>query len=503
MQPFTEPLGRLREALRWFVAVRELRLLHVVTSAELRLPSLHLIASSQTSARNHSPFALAATDAQGNPADWDARAAELDDAMAKMREDAASSDPPFAMAAPPPLPSNTTGLSRFAATARGQASLLKAPMDGLVVVLAPGSISAPTTWVADLRRLLGSAALDRIRFVVVEPEPGPSRALANELGRAAEHVEVTTDGAGTTRATAVMLAGMKSAPLGADPARLAGMAGPREAPPPRLRHAALDPGAAAAALSSAGVAPALADASAMQALRIQITSAALAQREGRAEDAIGHQRDARDLAAQAGLVRESILLDLMLGAHLVQAGGYAGATRIFDRVLERAHAASLSDLEAQAYLAKGGTLLAQGRPEDAAAVYTTGGQVAEAAGLRPFAIESFRMVGQILSSRGHEAEAGTAFHRALGIAKAGEPLDRRTSSAPVAAGDLAAIYRKNGLTAQAESLEAEAKKWQAEVPDLPPAGGLVTVDGPRTEAAPALDSETAFAPPLRGGKGPG
>lgn len=502
MQPFTEPLAHLREALRWFVAVRELRLLHVASSAELRLPSLQLIASSQTSAHNHSPFVVAVTDASGDPADWDARAGEIDDDMAKMRESAAASDPPFVMVAPPNQEASSSGLARFAATLRGHASLLKAPLDGLVVVLAPPLVTDPTTWVADLRRLVQSAPLSSVRFIVLELEPGPSRALADELGRSADHVEVRPPPDGMTKTTRVMLAGMKSAPKGADPARLAGMAGPREAPPPRVGRTPLIPAVAAAELSAVGIAPAMADAEAMQALRIQITSASLAQQEGRTEEAIAHQRDARDLAANAGLVRESIVLDMMLGAHLVQAGGYAGAQQIFDRVIERAHTAKLTDLEAQAHLAKGGTLLAQQRPHDAAAVYTKGAELAEAAKLLPFAVECFRMVGQILASLGHEAEAGTAFHRAIAVARAGEPVDRATSSAPVAARNLAAIYRKSGLTVQAESLEAEATKWQAEVPDLPATAPRDAADGPPTAAAPPLDAETAFAPPLRAKKEP-
>jgi hypothetical protein len=154
-------------------------------------------------------------------------------------------------------------------------------------------------------------------------------------------------------------------------------------------------------------------------------------------------------------------------------------------------------------MASGGVLLAQGRPHDAAAAYTKGGQVAEAAKARPIAIECFRMVGQILASLGNEVEAGTALHRALGIAKDGEPLDRATSSAPVAARDLAAIYRKGGLTTQAESLEAEAAKWQSTLPEPGVAlGAAPGVAGSVTAPAPPPSSlagpVTVSAPPPAG-----
>jgi tetratricopeptide (TPR) repeat protein len=500
VQPFTQPIDRLREAVRWFVAAPELRLLHVVASPELRVAALQTIASSQSSEYNRSVYVFSQTPAAGAPADWEARAAEVDDDMASARESAAAATPAVVIPSPPPMNPPASGLSRFAATLRGHSSVLRAPLAGMIAILAPPAVVDPATWVADLRQLVQSPALDRVRFIVVEPEPGPARAVADELGRAADHVDARVDPAASTSLTRAMLAGIESAPKGADPARIAGMAGPKEAPPPRVDRTLPSPETAAEELSSVGVAPGLGDPDAMQALRVKLMSASLAQQEGRKDDAIRAQREARDLAERAGLARESILLDLMLGAHLVQAGGYATALQTFDRVIERARTASMPQLEAQALMAKGGVLLVQQRPHDAAAVYTSGARVAEAANARPFAIECFRMVGQILASLGNEAEAGTAFHRALAVAKSGEPLDRATSSAPVAARDLAAIYRKSGLTAQAASLEAEAEKWQAEVPEVPAPDAAPPTAAPSTAAAPAPDgfdgdkTATAFLP---------
>jgi hypothetical protein len=497
MQPFTAPIDRVREAVRWFVAVPELKFLHVVASPELRIAALRTIVSSQSSEHNSSLYVFSETPASGEPADWEARATEVDEDMAAMRKNAAAATPPVVIPVPPPATPPANGLGRFAATLRGHASVLQTPMTGLIAILAPPSIADPTTWVADLRQLVHSPVLGRVRFIVVDPEPGPASVVADELGRAADRVDARVDGGAMTNVTRVMLAGMKTAPKGADPSRLAGMAGPKEAPPPRINRTVPTPEVAAKELSAVGVAPGLGDPEAMQALRIQLLSASLAQQEGRRDDAIRAQREARDLAEKSGLIRESILLDLMLGAHLVQANAYGPALTAFDRVIERSRAAAIPELTSQALMAKGGVLLVQQKPHDAAAVYTEGAKVAEAAKARPFAIECYRMVGQILSSLGNEPEAGTAFHRALAVAKGGEPLDRRTSSAPVAARDLAAIYRKSGLTTQADSLEAEAEKWQAEVPDVPVPGSS---DGaPSTFAAPPPDgfdgSNTATAPP--------
>src|SRR5690606_11821504 len=117
-------------------------------------------------------------------------------------------------------------------------------------------------------------------------------------------------------------------------ARLVGMAGPREPPPPRPRVAMAEPTTAAHELEAAGAPPALANQEAMQALRIELTSAALAQDVGDTKAVIQHQTHARDQALRAGLVDQAAMLDLMLGAHMLQGGSSAAAIRHFDRVID-------------------------------------------------------------------------------------------------------------------------------------------------------------------------
>ncbi len=51
---------------------------------------------------------------------------------------------------------------------------------------------------------------------------------------------------------------------------------------------------------------------------------------------------------------------------------------------------------------------------------------------------------------------------ALAVAEGTDPLERGTTSAPVAARDLAALYRRNGLNQQADALDAQIQRWETE-----------------------------------------
>jgi hypothetical protein len=468
VEAYSKPLDRLREALRWFVAVRELLLLHVFSGPELRVPALQQIVQAQTQAENRNAFCVCTTPVVDGDADWTARSEELAETVALVAEEAAKAEPPVALRVP--KRAAEPGYQGFTRALKQAVETLSPAFEGITLVLAPEGIEAAPGWLTDLRRLLQDRSLAKVRFIVVETEPAPARALAAELAGLGDSVDIRIDPAATRQYLRAIVEGMKSAPAGADPLRVAGMAGPREAPPPRVNQAtAPAPEVSAPELQAAGVAPAFARPEVMKDLRVEALSASLAFQEGRAQDAVQHQLRARDVAEAAGLAREAALMQLMLGGYLLQAGGSAQALSAFDDAARRAKAGGFVDLETQSQMAKGGVLLMLGRPLDAGAAYVAGGQLAEQGGAKSLAIECYRMVGQVFLSQGQETQAATAFQRALAIAEGAPKEERLASSATVAAGDLASVYRRHGLTAQADALDEQIKRWQTDLPAPPEA----------------------------------
>jgi tetratricopeptide (TPR) repeat protein len=460
MKAYSDPLDRLREALRWFMAVRELLLMHVTTGPELRTPALTEIARAQTRPGNDAAIIVCTTPAVDGDPDWSLRSEELAETLGVIAEAAAKAEPPRRLRTPSPA---GPGFAGFVGALKRALDALAPAFASLILVLAPEGVEDAAAWVGDLRRLCGDRSLAKVRFIVVEREPAPASILVEELAGLGEAVDIRIDPLASRSFLAALVDGMKTAPSGADPHRTAGMAGPREAPPLRPGQAVLDKGAAGAELAAAGMNPALADPDVMKTLKVEALSANLAMQEGKPQVAVEHQVRARDTAEAAGLLRESTLMQLMLGGYLLQGGGVPHALRVFEEATGRAKALGFTDLEVQAQMATGGTLLMSQRPLDAARAYATGGASAEAAGQTALAIECYRTVGQILLANGSEKEAATAWQRALALAEGAPKEQRISTSAPVAARDLAALYRRHGLEPQARALEEQVQRWEAEV----------------------------------------
>jgi tetratricopeptide (TPR) repeat protein len=461
MRPFVEPFDRLREALRWFVAVPELRLLHITTSEDLRLAVLTEVQAAQARPECVSPCLILEAPVDTDDLGWATRADELEDDFGVLTEEAAAQQPPLRISPLPPRRGEPTDAISFAARARAAVDSLPPPLDGLIVVLAPLLMAQPARWLTDVRLLIGSAELQRVRWVLVEMEPSVTSVLTHELGARAEAVDVRVDGAQSRATLTAMIAGMKSAPPGADAHRSAGMAGPRQPPPPRVRTAS-DAAVAQQALTAAGVPAAFGDQAVMQQLRVATLEAALAFQSGRPADAVRSQVQARDICVQAGLTKESLVMELVLASYLLQAGSPDQCVQVLDRVIPNAEAAGVPELVAQAHMARGGALLSQRRGLDAAEAYGKAGRAAEPLESPLLAIEAYRMMGQLLLQANQEQQAAAAFQHALQLASKASPHERARSSAPIAARDLAAVYRKFNMFAQASTLEAQATQWESE-----------------------------------------
>jgi tetratricopeptide (TPR) repeat protein len=266
---------------------------------------------------------------------------------------------------------------------------------------------------------------------------------------------------------------MAAAPEGVTGARLTGAAGPREAPPARRNKPASSSTTRARELArDAGVPEALADSALMQRLRVLVMSAAQAMREGRRLDAVRQQRAACDVCLHAELPREALVMQLVLGGYVLQAGSPERAVEIVRDARRAAEARGLLDLATQAELAAGAGLLAMNRPDEAATAYAEAGQLGTTAGAPVLAIEGYRMAGQLMISRGRPELAGKAWLRAIEAAEKAAPSERRSSSAPDAARALAALCRKHKLVLQAESLEVQAAALEMEATPAVGAEGI-------------------------------
>ena len=470
MEAYVKPLDRLRESLRWFIAVPELLLMHVHTGPELRQTALQRIVEAQAQPENRAAVFVFTTPAEADEGEWLERGDELLATFELFREAAAKGKPAHALRQPStPFP---PGVAGFAAALRATCDAVAPACQGVIAVLAPEGITDAARWLTQVRELVGDRSLlSNVRFILVEPAPAPALALAVELAGLGERVDIRVDATDTRRFMAKLVTGMKTAPAaGAEPIRVAGMAGPKEAPPPRPGKATPPPAVAARELQAAGLNGALARAEVVKALRVETMSANLALQDGRTGDAVQHQTQARDIAERAGLKREATLFNLMLGGYLLQGGAPLQAQLVFEDTAQRAKAEGFADLEAQSHMARGGVFMMTQRPHDAARAYQQGGAVAETLSSKLLAIECYRTVGSILMGVGAENEGAVAWHKAIAIAEAGDPLERVASSAPIAAKDLAALYRKNGLSGPASALEAQVKRWEAEVPKPGPEG---------------------------------
>jgi hypothetical protein len=348
----------------------------------------------------------------------------------------------------------------FGVELRALADSVRPPMDGIVIVLSPLWVRTPKTWVEEITALISQAGLADVRWVLVDLEDAVCAPLAGALGGRARTIDARVNDAACRAEADGRLAAVETAPLGATGARLCGAAGPRELPPPRKTAAtALTPALA----KEAGLPEAFADASVAPRLRALTLGAAHAIGDGKAAEAVRLQREAQKLCLDAGLVREAVVMELVLGGHALQGGAHRHALETFRQARQRAEAAGFAELAVQAQLAVAASLLAQRLPAEAAAAYVEAGQLGAALGTPVLAIEGYRMAGQLLVAAGKAELAGAAWRQALDLAERATPLDRKASSATEVARALAALCRTHRLTQQAAALEAQAAAFEAPV----------------------------------------
>ncbi len=463
--------------LAGFLREEGCRLLQVVVDPELRRSIVGLVMAQEFRPTNRAPFVAFEHEHTGAVPAWSQRAEHARRQHERRREGAEASIAPL-----PAAPVGGDERLVFGLQL-GQLLLIAPPhSEGLVVVLAPGHVEAPTNFRESVALLLGRRELAAVRWIVIEADGDATGPLVATLGAQAQRIDTRLPAAD---ADAELEALIRDRPP----------AGPRGVMPP----------------SRPDVLSRVPDADGERRREIGRLSlgAALASGRGRGAEAVAAQRGARDLAAEAGWTGDAVTLELALGGHLVAAGATREAELSFLRAIETARASGMHDKAATAGFGLAATRTVRGERHTALVAYADAALAAERSGSSMLAIEGSRLAGQAALELRMEPQAITFLAKAVGLAEAA-PVGVGLSSAAVAARTLAAICRKRGLGERAAALDAAAARFgehaqpevsTATVPPvaLPsmPAAQPSTPPTPASVAAPSAApaaSQPAFVP---------
>lgn len=440
MQSVSDALLALHRDVSWFVRAKEHRALHATFGGDLRGAALKVIAGAEVHADNRAAW-VTLEDAflVAEPA-WAARANRLVEHW-KLRVEAFAKDG-VTMPEVTATPGDT--LAAFATTVASVIAAVRAPLEGVVVVLAPTVIDPLRAVEAELMALFAQPALSRVRWVIAVDEAAPPMpALVAEPSLLCVVSRAIVDPAALDRDLDAIAgpSGGVARPSGVVPP-------PRVDDPPPLPRETRD-----AALRASGVDPATLEA--MPELRSQVLGAALAMKRGRGAEAIALQRAARDLAASRGMHLATALCQITLASYVSGLGDRPSALAELADASQRAEANGLPLQKAQAHLAEGMLLALDGRHSEAVVAYKNAGEAAEKAEAPSLAIEAWRLAGTIQMQAGDEG-AARSLQRAVTLAEGADPAVAKSTSAPEAARQLAEIYATRGHAEAARSLHAQA-----------------------------------------------
>jgi tetratricopeptide (TPR) repeat protein len=334
-------------------------------------------------------------------------------------------------------------------------------------VLAPTVVQQVEAWDQVVTALVTRPDLGGVRWIVVDLDHDTADGLAGELGTRAMSSTCKIDDDALLRDLETHVALLEAAPAGAPGPACVGAAWPKGVlPPTRGKGEPMPAVEVARELEAAGLSPALAGDVGPK-LKLHIMRGALALRRGDAARAVDEQRAASKLCAAAGLVDAALLLRMTIAGYLMHAGAPRLARDEFAAVASTAKAGRNWSLAAQALLGLGALLALERRPGEAATAYREAAQLAELAGITVLAIEAWRMTGQLALDHGSEADANTAWRRAIALADSDLPVSA-LSSAPQTARALAAVCRRRGRIAEAQALEAQSLQFEQPAIATPP-----------------------------------
>jgi hypothetical protein len=345
MQSVSDALNRLHEDASWFARAHEVKLLVVRTSGDLRSTIVQALPKYEFHHDNKSAWAVFEDAHVDGDHGWQVRATRLFDHWERRREAFAkdgvtmpaavfgSDGPPAPPRGPEPRSNDGSSFGILAPAASLRSAFkpfeevtlaitraLRAPLEGLVIVLAPTVVDDVEAIGAQIEAMI-TEPLRSCRWVLVVDRDQTAPSIVARLGSAAIVCDAIADEEQQRRDFAALV----SAPV-------MGRAGPRvtrsrriDAPPP------LDPKLRDAGLRAAGIDPAYMEA-APELARLAL-GGALAMKEGRGKDAVRMAREARDLAASLSLFDVTVICQIALASYL------SGLDRRESAIAERGHRA--------------------------------------------------------------------------------------------------------------------------------------------------------------------
>lgn len=462
MQSFDGPLCRLQDELVYFVREPQLRVLHIATSAELHRGVVDLCLVQELHADNRAPWFALFDPHTPSDEGWRARSARVREVHRdRLAQIEAEGEAVVGLGELSP----SDGLDGFVAELLAVQRARAAWHAGAVVVLAPTRVDDASAWRDALTRLVACRELPTVRWVFVDIDHHASVELAAGLGRRAHRVSCYVDEAEAARELEDRLARMQACGESAPPYAKTGAAWPRgiEAPPVPGRPVASPEQALAAGLPAAAVHG--------FALAKQVTAAAAALRRGEGGRAVDEQARACALAERAGMDGEALVLRLVLAAYQVHAGRAEQALGEFETVAERAAGLDRPELAVQAWMGVGAVHAAARQPGAAARAYGYAAelglgiegaqeQAPQGNAHRLTTIEALRLSGQHYLEVGEVEASSHQWLRAVELGEQAATAEAQGSAAE-AGFALAELCRRQGLTAQADSLTASIERWRA------------------------------------------
>lgn len=477
MQSIATPLNQLHEDCSWFARNHALRVLVVQTSGDMHKTVVSLLPKYEFHADNLC-FWMSFEDEDTGAADgWDARTSRLRLQWEQRRQAFALEQlvlPPldgFPTTTPPgiatPGIADSTAASpavmtreTFAAVLEQLLTCLPPPVQGVVLLLAPVTLTQPARLEDDLILLLQQPTLNRMRLILVldSDVPVPQRLLTSLKEKALlTHCIVASSAMEADLST--LVEGLRT-PIAA---LRSAVAAPRSVLPPKRIDAPppLDPAIRDARLQSLGIHPEyLSRAPELQAL---ILGAALAMTQGNASSAVQLQQQSVLTACELQMHDIDIICRITWASYLVSMSHSSEALQVLNQAIEHAQLHTFPLIQCQALLARGLIQALQGASEQAEASYVKAALSAEQARGSSLAMESWRMAGQIALDARRETQAIAHFHACLRVGEEGQPAPLPSETAIEVSRRLALLYRMRGSHPQAIALEAQAEQLEHEL----------------------------------------
>jgi tetratricopeptide (TPR) repeat protein len=453
VESIAQPLRRLQEEGAWFARACQVRLLWVPTQAALRATAIRCCSRLEYHADKHSLYVTAEAPWGGD------RHRALSEAFVRRFAEKAEGLRQAGIELGPfeRAPAEDSSLAGFGSTLRWACEVLKAPLRGITLVLAPSRVEEAALFVEELRALVAASLLQEVRWIVIESDSRHLELLVRELGPArALSVEARIDEAQQQRDLAVLAGPL---PQQDSPAMLPAPWGPwasrgamPKAAPPARRGERAPP--SDEQLRANGLSPADVKGGGQELQRLMLHGA-LALRQGRLDDAIELQARAAALCGRLELAREQVIPLLVLGGYQLAASSPARARESYRTAAELARQRDLPLQGAQAQLGLGMLEALEQRPE-ALQHYAAAAELSERAELTALAIECWRMAGQFASEQRAQERAIECWRRGWQLATTLDAAAARATSAATIAQLLAQQLLARGYGQEARELHRRA-----------------------------------------------